>query len=506
MYIISWNINGLASRFSELQKLVDDYTPDFVCLQKVRNNSTREDFEIVGYRQLFTMQDCAKWSGVMIYAKIPADMDSHSAFLSMPQRIQTPELSKDGHLQVYDCKDFILVNAYVPFANFDLDGAVDFRKQWDIDFRELICELVKQKPVVICGDLNIVHTKNDTCEASLEQNRPCFTSWERSNFNQLLADADLVDAYRSIYCDDKAVTFYGNYRGTNVGNRIDYFLISRFLLPSLATSDILLGFGTGQSVPIVLDFNPGVSALPPRFRVSSRRLDRPASIPNTSEEKTISIKDAARWLASMAATDGVISPSERKLLKEFALHFDLDPTSLYRMAHAIAKNVEVPEVEAVNIQEMKGRQFEDFVVSLCSDKSRFKLLAWRGDKISANTYAIENLLPDLHLRHRLDAGEVEYLVECKYRSSWGEDGIDLSSQYVRYHNAAKDRNVELFIALGVGGTPSNPNELFLVPGRMVKLDKKIDRARFVKCLCSKDPDGFHAYLNHYFNKRVFKTI
>ena len=112
----------------------------------------------------------------------------------------------------------------------------------------------------------------------------------------------------------------------------------------------------------------------------------------------------------------------------------------------------------------------------------------------------------MHLRHRLDVSEVEYLIECKYRSSWGEGGIDLSSQFVRYHFAAKDRGTELFIALGVGGTPSNPNEFYLVTGRMVKLDKKIDRARFGKCLCPKDADGFHEYINHYFNKRVLNII
>lgn len=214
---------------------------------------------------------------------------------------------------------------------------------------------------------------------------------------------------------------------------------------------------------------------------------------------------AARWLAKVAASDGVITPSERKVLSEFAKAYGLDPAKVIRFAYGLSNDFK-QEVEVADPNEIKGRQFEQFVVLLCSDNSRFKLLAWRGDKISGSTYAAETLLPDLHLRHRLDAAEVEYLIECKYRSYWGEDGIDLSSQYVRYHNAAKDRSMELFIALGVGGTPSNPDELFLIPGRMVKLDKKIDRARFIKCLCPKTSDGFHNYINHYFNKRVFKNI
>lgn len=223
------------------------------------------------------------------------------------------------------------------------------------------------------------------------------------------------------------------------------------------------------------------------------------------QDNIISPYVAARWLARVAASDGAITPSERKVLSEFAKTYGLDPTKIIRLAYGLSNDFE-QEVEVADPNEIKGRQFEQFVVSLCSDKSRFKLLAWRGDKISGSTYAAETLLPDLHLSHRLDAAEVEYLVECKYRSSWGEDGIDLSSQYVRYHFAAKDRSVELFIALGVGGTPSNPDDFFMVPGRMVKLDKKIDSDRFIKCVCPKTPDGFHNYINHYFNKRVFKTI
>lgn len=220
-------------------------------------------------------------------------------------------------------------------------------------------------------------------------------------------------------------------------------------------------------------------------------------------DNTIDIRDAALWLARVAASDGAISPSERRVLSEFAKTYGFDSAKLIRLAFGMSKDNE-KEVELADPKEIRGREFEKFVVSLCSDKSRFKLLAWRGDKISGSTYAADALLPDLYLRHQLDTCKVEYFVECKYRSSWGEYGIDLSSQYLRYHFASKDSGKELFIALGVGGTPSDPDEFFLIPGRMVKLDKIIDRARFIKCTCPKTPSGFHNYINHYYNKRVLR--
>lgn len=221
---------------------------------------------------------------------------------------------------------------------------------------------------------------------------------------------------------------------------------------------------------------------------------------------TMKIQETVKWLVRMASVDGVVSPRERQILKEFADAYGLDVKYLYRYAFAIANEVAEPEVEYLNPSECKGRKFEEFVVSLCSDKSRFRLLAWRGDKIVDGTYAAENLLPDLHLRHKLDeTNVVEYFVECKYRSSWPENGVDLSEQFVRYHFAAKDQGLELFIALGVGGTADNPDELYLVPGRMMRLDKRIDPIRFKKCLCPKTPEGFHNYINHYSQKRIFKT-
>ena len=182
----------------------------------------------------------------------------------------------------------------------------------------------------------------------------------------------------------------------------------------------------------------------------------------------------------------------------------LDVGKIIRWSYALRNEVKVPEVELTDRNGQKGLMFESFVVSLMADKSLFRLLAWRSDKIVGDTYAVENLYPDLHVAHRLEHGEVDYFVECKYRTTWGKDGIDLSGQFNRYHFHAKDHGKELFIALGVGGTPDAPDEFYLIPGRMVKLDKKIDPRRFAKCRCSQTPEALNAFFNTYFNKRIFK--
>ena len=78
--------------------------------------------------------------------------------------------------------------------------------------------------------------------------------------------------------------------------------------------------------------------------------------------KSISLYDAARWVASMVATDGVVSPRERKLLREFADTYVFNVTALYRIAYANANKVEIPEVKVIDYTKQKGRLFEQFVV------------------------------------------------------------------------------------------------------------------------------------------------
>ena len=253
MRIISWNINGIRTRFGELRELAARYRPDFICLQKVRCDEKRGDFKLEGYRQFFEPCDFGKWSGVTVFGKIPEDSGRSSAIA--PERYRNDFLSANGHMQAVDCGELILVNAYVPFANKTVPGAEEYRKKWDLAFRNFIGSLTQKKPVVICGDLNIVHTINDTCESRLEQNRPCFYKWERENFNSLLEECELVDIYRELHPDAEVPTFYGNYRHTGLGNRIDYFLISRSLMPKVKGAEILTDFGTGQSVPITLELN-----------------------------------------------------------------------------------------------------------------------------------------------------------------------------------------------------------------------------------------------------------
>lgn len=238
MKIISWNIAGIKKRRAEIDDLVQKYQPDILCVQKTRS---KEAQAIKGYNCLC---DCAnQWSGVATYCR---------------DGLEYSFIESDSHHLILELDSIVLINAYVPYSNKSVPGFIDRRKEWD----KWIIDCVKRqkKPIIMCGDLNIVHTALDTFQAKYEQNAGCYYPWEREDFNRLLDKGNLFDTFRFKHPYKQGYTYFDtmhgtDYRALNQGTRLDYFLLSEFLKPYLVKSDILSDFGSAPSVPILLDIN-----------------------------------------------------------------------------------------------------------------------------------------------------------------------------------------------------------------------------------------------------------
>lgn len=116
--------------------------------------------------------------------------------------------------------------------------------------------------------------------------------------------------------------------------------------------------------------------------------------------------------------------------------------------------------------EDKGRAFEDWVVAHLS-KQYHKLKHWRGDKKAANgTYAESNTYPDMEVELMLHDKPYRFAMECKWRNSFIGAKVELSSgQVERYRKFQQEKGLTVFIVLGIGGQPSAPNELYIIPLR-----------------------------------------
>ena len=249
MRIISWNIDGIARRYKELIQLAEEYQPDIIFLQKIKNQQGNANFPIEGYRQLWWFGDSAPYSGVATYCKASITLNH------MP----IPELSENGHFQMFGLDDLCICNAYVPYSNTSLPESIEFRKKWNKALQDVAIRITQEAKMIILGDMNIVHTEMDNDgHAPLQQNKGCFFEWEREDFNRLLADAHLVDSFRKTHLEKNKYTYYFNdlKKAFQSGWRIDYALVSESLMPQVINSDILTDFGNGKSVPIILELGP----------------------------------------------------------------------------------------------------------------------------------------------------------------------------------------------------------------------------------------------------------
>ena len=175
-------------------------------------------------------------------------------------------------------------------------------------------------------------------------------------------------------------------------------------------------------------------------------------------------------LIRLAAADGTITENEHIIIYNKAKELNLD----LGLAEAIIgeeldKVKGKEEVVIIDKNKQKGNQFEAYIVSRFNNKF-FKLKEWAGDKYVNGLYAESTLHPDLKFLFNVGKGEQEFFVECKFKSKCDDQGIKWArdSQFRNYQKFEKKYNAPVFVAVGVGGEASDPDELFIIPLKEIK--------------------------------------
>ena len=253
MKILSWNVNGLQARLDAVNRLVAELQPDFMCFQKVRKKGAFLT-KIDNYFGWLGIMDDGLFGGVSTYirAGFPFDFEA--------QRNDMPEwLMETGCLNVIRFDDFILVNSYFPYSNMGNEEFVKNRQRWDYEFHDYLVKLTNQKPVILCGDLNIVAQDIDAWDGVSVKNVGCFTEWEHKNFNSLISQAGLTDTYRALHPEGRDYSYFfqnhDEYRLSNQGFRIDYCLVSEELLTNVRKSEILSNVSDTTNSPLLIDID-----------------------------------------------------------------------------------------------------------------------------------------------------------------------------------------------------------------------------------------------------------
>lgn len=253
MKILSWNVNGLGARVEAIKRLSQKLCPDVMCFQKERAKGSGSLVDIPGYIGLFCTVERPQmlFGGVTTFFRRDMSVELGRLF-----RHIDGWLGETGNIQTFNFDDFILVNAYAPYSNATDEKWIQIRQHWDYEFHEALCHLSKQKPLIVCGDLNIVSKDIDAWDGVSTKKSGCFFDWEHRDFNSLLSQTGLVDTYRYLHPEGKDYSYFfqnkPEYRLLNQGFRIDYCLMSEELLTYLSESKIFTDVTDTTNSPLLI--------------------------------------------------------------------------------------------------------------------------------------------------------------------------------------------------------------------------------------------------------------
>ena len=221
MKFISWNVNGLRACMGKgFQDFFDASEADFFCLQETKLSAGQLSLPLPGYHCYWNYAEKTGYSGTAIFAREEP--------MSVVYGLGVPELDTEGRLITLEYPNFYLVTCYTPNAQREL-ARIDHRMKWDQAFRDYLTGLDEQKPVIVCGDLNVAHKEIDLKNPASNRGNAGFSDQERESFQETL-DRGFTDSFRHLYPDVTGAYSWWSYmfhaREKNVGWRIDYFLVS----------------------------------------------------------------------------------------------------------------------------------------------------------------------------------------------------------------------------------------------------------------------------------------
>lgn len=248
MRLVSWNVNGLRACLGKgFLDFFNGAEADVVCLQETKLQPDQIELELAGYSQFWNSAEKKGYSGTALFTR--------ETPLTVTYGIGQSEHDTEGRVITAEYPDFFLVNCYTPNAQRDL-ARIDYRMAWEDAFRGYLVYLDGQKPVILCGDLNVAHQEIDLKNPKSNRGNAGFSDQERGKMTELLSSG-FVDTFRARYPDTTGAYTWWSYmrhaRDTNAGWRIDYFIVSERLMGRVRDSKIRADVFGSDHCPVELE-------------------------------------------------------------------------------------------------------------------------------------------------------------------------------------------------------------------------------------------------------------
>ncbi len=231
--MISWNVNGLRACVKKgFEKFFNEIDADIFCIQESKLQEGQIDFQPEGYKCYWNYAEKKGYSGTAIFTKEEP--------LSVKYGIGNNDYDNEGRVITLEFPEYYVITEYTPNSQNELKR-LEYRMAYEDIKRNYLNQLKKNKPVIICGDMNVAHNEIDIKNPKSNRKNAGFTDEEREKMTELLS-CGFVDSFRYLYPDTKDIYSWWSYRfnarANNAGWRIDYFLVSEDLKEKIKDAKI----------------------------------------------------------------------------------------------------------------------------------------------------------------------------------------------------------------------------------------------------------------------------
>ncbi|GAA5968311.1 hypothetical protein JCM11641_003807 [Rhodosporidiobolus odoratus] len=260
--ISAWNVAGLrASEKKGFSRYVEAEDADILVVTETKTTEIKLD-SLERYEHCYWGNSNKKGqAGTAIFSKIkPLNVsygmeDSEGEFTKG---------DSEGRLVTLEFENSYVVGTYVPNAGQGLKS-LDVKKAWNRAFERYLRQLDAKKPVIWCGDLNVVPTEKDIRNWKTNYNKSAgCTDAEIDGFHGQLNPASgsehkpLVDVWRHLHPDTEGHYSYISYkfqcRSKGIGWRLDFFVASERIMSKIKSCEMRHEiWGASDHLPLVLD-------------------------------------------------------------------------------------------------------------------------------------------------------------------------------------------------------------------------------------------------------------
>lgn len=261
MKVITLNVNGIRASYKKgVWQWIEEQNPDILCLQEIRAHPTDVKDDILNPLQYVANYHFAEKKGyscVGLYSKV----QPKHVQVGFDQNInpEWEEFNREGrYVECHFNDDLVIISCYFPSGS-----SSELRQEAKFRFLKHMTPHLMDlkrlgKHILLCGDVNIAHTKQDIKNWRGNQKSSGFTPEERDWLTHLFAECDYRDVFRLLNQEDHQYSWWSNFGKAwenNAGWRIDYHIATPEFANLAESTFIYTDQRFSDHAPVVVEYN-----------------------------------------------------------------------------------------------------------------------------------------------------------------------------------------------------------------------------------------------------------